>query len=444
MNLPTRACLVAVASVVITGCQTYRPKPLADKNIIDNVLTERNRIPATPNVPLTIEEAAAWMDEFNPELRQIRTRYAQLSALAELKTPIPNPTLGAGLARAFRLSPAEASRTQPFVELGFTVPLGNKRVIEDDLRTANAELARTEILVRHRELFLELRKAYYEYASAHAHFEEFGQLLGDAEGFQKATQLLAEAGSLTGLDVGMADMEIGRLELDRSRLEEDVRLARSELATVIGVQSAKLADRRAARLVVDGFPTADQQVALMRKHQPGLARLKSEYAIAELELKLEIAKQYPDLEIGSSAEQEPGEPTRIFGLGAAITLPVFDKNEIGIRQADNRRELLRAEFGAHAAEVLSQLDGVMARAETLATRQATLEERLLPTARRNQETAKQMLEAGRLDVLRYLEISRGVRELELEIIELRGERATTILELERLIGAPLNEKDKEL
>ena len=52
---------------------------------------------------------------------------------------------------------------------------------------------------------------------------------------------------------------------------------------------------------------------LLILNQPDLIRHRTEYEVAERELRLEIARQYPDITFGAEREKEVGEKTVIFG-----------------------------------------------------------------------------------------------------------------------------------
>jgi outer membrane protein, heavy metal efflux system len=64
-------------------------------------------------------------------------------------------------------------------------------------------------------------------------------------------------------------------------------------------------------------------------------RALAQYAAAEADLQLEIAKQYPDIQIGPGYTYEEGHS--YFTLGLSATLPVFNRNQGPIAEAEARR-----------------------------------------------------------------------------------------------------------
>jgi len=78
----------------------------------------------------------------------------------------------------------------------------------------------------------------------------------------------------------------------------------------------------------------------------------AQYAAAEADLRLQIAKQYPDLDIGPGYTYE--EKQSYFTLGFSAAIPMFDRNRGPIAEAEARRLKAAAAFQATQAEVLSK------------------------------------------------------------------------------------------
>lgn len=84
----------------------------------------------------------------------------------------------------------------------------------------------------------------------------------------------------------------------------------------------------------------------------------AEYAASESALQLEIAKQYPDIQLGPgySWDQEENK----WSLGVSISLPILNRNEGPIAEAEARRAEVEARFAALQARVLGEIDTALA------------------------------------------------------------------------------------
>src|SRR5712671_3593682 len=97
-------------------------------------------------------------------------------------------------------------------------------------------------------------------------------------------------------------------------------------------------------------PAEIQRLALLNRID--LRRQLAQYAAADEALKLEIGKQYPDIDISGGYTWEGGE--NIFELGPSAVLPVFNQNQGPIAEAEARRREVAAQFLAMQAGIIEQ------------------------------------------------------------------------------------------
>ncbi len=84
----------------------------------------------------------------------------------------------------------------------------------------------------------------------------------------------------------------------------------------------------------------------------------AEYASTQSALQLEIARQYPDIHLGPGYEWD--QDVDKWSLGFSVTLPVFNRNEGPIAEAEARRKESAARFIALQAKVLNEIDRTLA------------------------------------------------------------------------------------
>jgi outer membrane protein TolC len=103
--------------------------------------------------------------------------------------------------------------------------------------------------------------------------------------------------------------------------------------------------------------TEIQKLALLNRID--LRRQLAQYAAADEALKLEIAKQYPDVNITGGYSWEGGE--NIFELGPSAVLPVFNQNQGPIAETGARRKEVAAQFLAMQAGIIEQSQTTLTR-----------------------------------------------------------------------------------
>jgi len=99
--------------------------------------------------------------------------------------------------------------------------------------------------------------------------------------------------------------------------------------------------------------------AAQARHQASLNRADilaglAEYATSEATLQLEIARQYPDIHLGPGYEYDQGDNK--WSLGLSVMLPVFNRNQGAIAEAEARRAESAARFNALQASVFAEID----------------------------------------------------------------------------------------
>jgi outer membrane protein TolC len=224
---------------------------------------------------------------------------------------------------------------------------------------ARLELGETAWQVRRR-----VRQAFADHA--------FAALERDA--LNAEARARAELGAITERRLALGDATSGEVETARAELAA-ARLARQAaegraiesrgaLAAALGLPVAALDGLALAWPEATRLPDAEvltppaiQRAGLVNRLD--VRRSLAEYAAAEAALQLEIARQYPDIHLGPGYKFDQGDNK--FSLGLGVTLPVFDRNQGPIAEAEARRRELQARFLALQAAVIGSIEAAGAR-----------------------------------------------------------------------------------
>jgi len=128
----------------------------------------------------------------------------------------------------------------------------------------------------------------------------------------------------------------------------------------------------------------------------------ADYATAEADLRLEVARQYPDLHLGPGYAWNNGNyGDNQWSLGATLELPILDQNQGPIAEAQARRKLAAAKFIELQSQVIGQID--LALDQVRAARQQLKNGNDLLAIEQQQEKSEQaQLAAGAADPLDLL------------------------------------------
>jgi outer membrane protein TolC len=250
-----------------------------------------------------------------------------------------------------------------------------------------------------------VRSSLLEFSLAGRRAELLQRQLAAQTDIVKLLQGRYDAGAIARQDLTLAQIALHKTQLDLSDARSRQADARSRLAQAVGVSLAALeglkfdfrdADGELAALNV----TAARSVAL--RQRADILGALADYAAAEADLRLQVAKQYPDLHLGPGYAWNNGNAgDNQWILGATLELPILDQNQGPIAIAEAQRKLAAAKFAALQAQVCGQIDRAVAGVR-VAREQVHTAGQLLEAGQQQEKSAQAQYQAGagdRLDVL---------------------------------------------
>ena len=335
---------------------------------------------------------------FNPDLETIRARLAASQAAVITAGARPNPDI--------RIAPGyETSPESPWLfafSLDFPIETAGKRGhrIEQARGLSNAarfELADAAWGVRSR-----VRTALLDHLLA---IRELDLLDNQQKVLTDRTRLLEarlRVGEIPRPELDAAQVELSNVRLELDQAQGRVPETQVALATAIGVPSSALDGMRLSWPDMVQPPAEQQFSADAIERDAVLNRLDvrrslAEYAAADAALKLELAKQYPDLRLGPGYDFDEGHHK--FSLGVGLTLPLLNRNQGPIAEAEAHRKEAGARFLATQAHVLSDSETALARYRAALAELREAGESLTKLQAVREQMTRRAVEAGEADQL---------------------------------------------
>jgi outer membrane protein TolC len=171
------------------------------------------------------------------------------------------------------------------------------------------------------------------------------------------------AGAVSSFEVSAARLALVKAAAAAADAQRQEPLARGRLAEILGVPLAALGGvvfddplaRNRPALTVEELAGARRES--LRSRSDVLAAL-ARYEATQAALQLEVARQYPDLHFGPGYQYDLGENK--WSLALSLELPLFNRNEGPIAEAEARRREAAARFTATQAHVIAGIDGAAA------------------------------------------------------------------------------------
>jgi len=330
----------------------------------------------------------------------------------------PNPELsvevedflGSGDYRGFEQATVTISIQQKFER-------GGKREARVAAALGKEDVAAAELAVTMREIIAQTKIDFIAVLGAS---QKVDLLTKSVRRFEDLVPLLrrrVEAGASPQADIARGEFALGkvRVAIDKGRVE--VRAAKQQLvsnwsgglgeaATVVG------------RLRHNGHATTPLATLMSALDEHPAVRIWAAVAAQrDGELRLQRATAAPDLTLGVGVRRIFETDDTALRAGASIPLPVHDRNEGGIMEAERR--LAKTEYERLAALRSLKRRVIEAHGELEAgcIEARRLGEAVIPVARRAADDVQNSFDQGRLGVKDLLDAIRDLYEVEIEQID---------------------------
>lgn len=377
---------LGVAALV--GCAHYTPRPLVAARAAEAFETRRLDSPGLaafvraqpgrqgrPWPPKRFDlDDLTWVAIYElPSLRVVRAEWDAARAAIRTAGERPNPSLQ--VTPTYSTNPAAGvTPWLGFATLDVPIETAGKREKRIDVATHEAEAARWRVVAGAWHARSRLRTALIEWVGASDRVRAQARV----RGVDRKRAALLDARYRAG-SIGRPALTAGRLrELED---EDALAVAKSALAAsrvavarALGVPVEAIRHLRVERDSLAPTDAATQLADARRAaltHRADLMAALAEYAARESRLRLEIAKQYPDLHLGPGYEFDQGQNK--WSIGFSLELPLLNQNQGPIAVAEAKRREAAARFRALQARVLGEIESAEAAWRSARTRKARVD-----------------------------------------------------------------------
>jgi cobalt-zinc-cadmium efflux system outer membrane protein len=455
---PPFSLLIVIAPLAVAACTTVPPAPLAPERTaaawrartlddpalrayVGEVLGAGAAWPPAQWDPRSLAVAALW---FSSDVDAAVARARAAGAAIRTAARIPNPS--------FSFAPHRVPNAGPGIPPWFLstslvqlIGVANKRQHRIDIAEAGAEEARLKAVATARTTETAVNSALVAVSAARRRTE----LLSEQSRIQAEIAEIAEkrvaAGIASRVELTNARTAFSRSEADRLATERATADARYRLAGAVSLPVEAIPFERigtppelddAVAKSFDALAERAREAAVLGRAD--LMAALASYASAEAALRLELAKQYPDLEFGPSYEYDLGDHK--VGVSLGVVLPVFDHNEGPIAEAKAKREETAARFLALQSGAISGAERAVAalrEADTALGTARTLAEQL----RSRMRSAEALYRRGESDRPSFLAARIELAAAQIVEIDAVAARAEARLALEAAAGEAASELD---
>lgn len=418
-------CLILTAGWLV-GCAHYQRQPLAPENSAAQ-LDARRLDDAGLKSFVTTNVAASWTNwppaqwdvnaltlaayYFHPDLAVARAQWRVAVAGITTAGGRPNPVISGG--PGFNFSAAGMTPWMPFGAVDWPLETAGKR----GQRIAAAEnisaSARWDYFATAWQLRRGVRSALVDFAAAGQRAALLQKQFAAQEEISRRLEQRCAAGAIARSEMLPAQMALNATRAEQAAAQAKLAAARSQLAEAVGVPLAAL-DGINLPTQFPPPPATDLSSAEIRRTallgRADIRAALADYAASEANLRLEIAKQFPDVHLNPGYQFDQGDNKWTFGL--TLELPVLNQNQGPIAEAKAQRELAAAKFLQLQAQTLAAIDRAVA-ALAAARTQLRHSASQFAVAEQRQKSLAAQLKAGAAEPLDLL-----AAEVELQSVRL--------------------------
>lgn len=400
----------AVALLLPAGCESYQSRPIsaaASARALDHRSLDDPGLQAWISGHGGKRRKEEWDFKsltlaafyFHPDLDVARAHWKVAEAGRITAAARPNPSVS--LIPGYDVtSHAGVSPWLATLDLNWPIETSGKRARRLDKAKAETEAARLRLAGAAWDLRVKLRENMVAMNAAElraAQLEKQGAALREVVKLMEQRQA---AGSISISEIMPARLNSIKVANDLADAQRQAAVARTRVAEALGLSTRALGG---LRLVMDPAPPTGAGRLLdpesRRKalqHRADILAALADYAASEAELRLQIAKQYPDVTLGPAYEFDQGDNK--WHLGFTLELPVLNRNRGPIAEAKAKREEAGAKFLQTQARAQAEIDRAIVnyRAEQSQLQRSA---EFVKEERRGFELKQNALKAGAADVL---------------------------------------------
>jgi cobalt-zinc-cadmium efflux system outer membrane protein len=443
---------------LLAGCAHFQPQPISPEKTAAQLESRRlddaelikfleqnlgHELKTWPRTNWNFQELTLVAFYFHPSLEVARAHW--LVAQAGLKTAGARPNPSVSFTPGYD-SQIPGNYSPWLLPVTFDLPFetAGKRGKRIAAAEKIAESARWSFVSALWQIRSGVRTTLLDYTIAGRRADLLQKQFSAQQQIVKLLQQRFDAGEISRPELTTAQIALNKTQLDLADALSKKSTARSRLAEALGLSEAALDDEEFSFDFSTGgaeaLTSADARGVALRTRADILGAL-ADYAAAEADLRLEIAKQYPDLHFGPGYAWNSGNAgDNQWSLGLTLELPILNQNQGPIAEAKAQRKLSAAKFVELQSQVIGEIDRAVS-GFRVAKEQLKTGDELLAAEQQQQKSAQAQLEAGAADQLDSLNAQLEFDSASLAQLENTTQLQQSLGQLEDALQSPLTLPD---
>lgn len=430
----------SLIATLFFGCVAYQPQPVEPLAVLREL--EKATLPpsgldsgASPRTgsQLTARQAAGWAVTHNPALVALRADVGIADAELVRAGLLPDPVVGWDAMNVVAVETVGITAKTPEYVAGLGLSWEVPRPGEIGARVGTAQARKEEvqqrILAAEWRLVREVHGAFTEFVAARARLDLNSSSLEIAQRTASFFDEAREVGGATAIQENVAGIEVARLQQEHVRLESELQTARQDLNWLLGLPPGTDIEPETPEdpfVVTEADLDVAQLVEQAVQRRPDLRQLLALYQAAEEELRLEAARQWPQLTIGT-------------GLWAV--LPIFSRfNGPAIQAAMARRERVAREVRSAVHTLRAETHKAVTALRNAVRQVRAFDDTLVPRVQESLRLTDEAFAAREVTLVEILTAQKQVLDVRTNHLEARIRATQARILVDTVTGRVLTEE----
>ncbi|OAI02010.1 MULTISPECIES: TolC family protein [Methylomonas] len=425
--------------LLITTCQVDASPTNTTQSLSDQTSNNPNRPAAEePTGSLVLSQALALALTQNPELSAFSWESRAQEAATLQAGLFPNPTFNANAANFGNQVIKGFDGDVVTLELSQLIELGGKRTARIEAAALTKQLADWDYEAKRADILTQVTQAFIDVLTAQQRLTLTQQTHELANQTTVTTTARVQAGKVSPVEETKAKVARASVQIELMRSQKELEAARKRLAAGWGSTTPRF-ETVSGNLENIQVPVSLDSLAQRLSKNPDLARWATEITQRQALITMEKSKAVPDVTatVGASKYLMPNDYALVVGF--SVPLPVFDRNQGRIQEAEHR--LTKAEDELRSAEVriATALNTAYQALDTAHLEIITLQQDILPGAQSAYDAACEGYRLGKFGFLDVLDAQRTLFSAKNQYLLALAEYHKSVANVERLVGSSINE-----
>ena len=257
-----------------------------------------------------------------------------------------------------------------------------------------------------------------------------------------------DAGDVPELEVNLARVEAARSEGRKAEAERELYPSRARLLTLMGLPQDEAASFNGSLEIKPFTRTVGELKRLALAQRADLKALEAEKAKGDAEVALARAERIPNVTVGVGYQREnsaidvAGEEVKsrdnLIGMKISIPIPLFDRNQAGIREAKARKGSAENRYAFARLAIEREVESAFARLTTAEKSLSIYAKDIIPQLEENLKLVQEAYRLGEVGILTVIEEQKKFFEVNDGYLSALYSRQSALVKLESAVGTDFN------